>query len=119
MKVDEVLDRGFTAHAGVKARLKRIINGEEEATPQSVRADDKCIIGEWIYGPGADYAHHPEFAVLKRIHKEFHEAAYQALMLNQSGKKAEAADYVENGPFEQKSLEIKQALAKMKRAAAG
>lgn len=117
MDVEEVLNKGFTAHSNVKARLIRIINGEEEAAPQSVRADNKCIVGEWIYGPGQEFSSKEEYATLKEVHAQFHEEAYNALMLNKAGKTDEALDYVQKGPFEEKSREIKDALMQMKSAA--
>jgi len=116
MEAEEVLDKGFAAHANVKARLKRIINGEEDATPESVRADNVCIVGKWIYGPGQEFSDKGEYSELKTIHAGFHEEAYQALMLFKSGKKNEAMEYVESGPFEQKSKEIKTALFAMKKS---
>ena len=67
MKTEEVLDKGFVAHSNVKARLKRIIAGEEEAAPESVRADNKCIVGEWIYGPGSEFSDTEEYKKLKTI----------------------------------------------------
>lgn len=116
MNVEEVLDRGFIAHVNVKSRLIRVINGEEEATPESVRRDDLCIIGEWIYGPGKQYESLPEYQSLKQIHRDFHEAAYEALRLNQKGDGNAAHDYVTKGPFEEKSKEIKSALYSLKNA---
>ncbi|MCK0069765.1 CZB domain-containing protein [Kordiimonas laminariae] len=117
MKTEEVLDKGFVAHSNVKARLKRIIAGEEEAAPESVRADNKCIVGEWIYGPGSEFSDTEEYKKLKSIHADFHEEAYQALMLHKKGDTSAAQDYVETGPFEDKSREIKTALFAMKKAA--
>jgi len=117
MEAEEVLEKGFIAHANVKNRLKKIIKGEEEAEPSSVRADNKCIVGEWIYGPGKAHASKEEYGLLKTIHAAFHEEAYQALMLHKAGKVEEAMAYVESGPFEEKSKEIKTALYNMKAVA--
>lgn len=114
MKVEEVLDKGFSAHANVKSRLKRIIKGEEEATPESVKADNLCIIGEWIYGPGKEYEGLSEFQNLKEIHKNFHLAAHDALCLHRDGNEQAAMDYVETGPFEERSKEIKTAIFELK-----
>lgn len=116
MKAEDVLENGFIAHSQVKARLKRAIAGEEQVEPEAVRADNKCIVGEWIYGPGKKYASLQEYAVLRDIHKSFHEEAYQALMLNKQGKKADAQTHVESGPFEDCSKKIKTALFAMKKA---
>ncbi len=116
MTPEEVLDKGFIAHANVKNRLKKIISGKEQAEPESVRADNKCIVGEWIYGPGQTHSSSEEYKLLKDIHAKFHEEAYQALMLHQNGKVSEAMHYVNSGPFEQKSKEIKTALHNMKKA---
>lgn len=115
MTPEEVLDKGFAAHANVKFRLKKIIAGEEHAEPESVRSDKKCIVGEWIYGPGKVHENADEYKVLKEIHAAFHEEAYQALMLHKKGSINEANAYVETGPFEQKSKEIKMALLTMKK----
>ena len=118
MDVSEVLDKGFIAHVKVKTRLLKIINGEEQAEPEDVRSDSKCIVGEWIYGPGTSFATKEEYKTLQQIHKEFHEEAYNALMLKKQGEDAKAKEYVESGPFEKKSQEIKAAITKMKEAAA-
>ena len=115
MDVSEVLDKGFIAHANVKNRLKKIIAGEEQAEPESVRADNKCIVGEWIYGPGVSCKDIQEYTDLKDIHAQFHEEAYNALRLNMQGKSSEASEYVDSGPFEEQSKKIKIALFNMKK----
>ena len=41
-----------------------------------VAHDDACTIGSWLHGEdGAPFAHHPEFQVVKLLHKQLHELA--------------------------------------------
>lgn len=117
MEVEDVLEKGFIAHANVKHKLIKIIKGELEGSPLSVKADNKCIVGEWIYGPGVSCRDMAEYSELKTVHADFHLEAYNALILHQQGKVDEALDYVNKGPFEQKSREIKLALTNMKKVA--
>ena len=114
--IDDVLDKGFAVHATIKAQLIKVINGEEEANPHIIKTDNNCIVGDWLYGPGSEFEDLPEYQALKEIHAQFHVEAYNALILNKTGKTTEANDYISSGPFELQSQKMKAAFRALKQA---
>lgn len=111
---DNELEELFLTHLEIKQHLKKIIQREEHADEESVRADDRCSLGNWIYGKGQKYSGLPQYQRLKVAHATFHQQAYKALKLYNEGHYAEALAYIETGPFEESSLEIKNAFYAMR-----
>ncbi len=47
----EMLNKGIAAHSGWKARLRNAaISGKLETAISTVKADDQCDFGKWLYG---------------------------------------------------------------------
>lgn len=57
---------------------------------EQVRADNRCKVGQWIYGPGTQYHNYPEYELLRKKHTEFHQCAGEAVQLHEKGHFAEA-----------------------------
>lgn len=113
--MSEFLSKAFTAHANVKNRLKKAVLGEENIDPDTVRSDDKCEVGKWIYGEGASqYGSNLDFQTFKASHTAFHQAAYDALMLLKKGQKDAAHEMIENGEFQKRSYELGICITKLK-----
>lgn len=78
MKIKEVI----AAHLAWKERLQHAIDVKVSGggcidafaghTPASIACDDKCVLGQWIYGEGKKYARTSLFFKVKQLHKEFH-----------------------------------------------
>lgn len=116
MLTDEALEELFLTHLDIKRWLTKVIQMEEPVDANSVRADNQCKLGDWIYGDGMQFAKTAEYQALRDSHAEFHEHAYQALKLYSTGNYSEALRYVNSGPFEDKSKGIKIALSNMRSA---
>ena len=67
------LRRRITAHSQWKQKLKAYVGKPDGSLPViEVQADNKCALGQWIYGEGKKYDSLPEFNVLKQEHRHFH-----------------------------------------------
>ncbi|MFC1673026.1 CZB domain-containing protein [Pseudomonadota bacterium] len=43
---------------------------------------DKCVIGQWLYGAGQEFAHLEAFQCIVVFHKKVHDLAAQAWLAN-------------------------------------
>lgn len=68
-------DEAIAAHTSWKLKLRTFIKGEGQLDAATVRKDDQCALGQWIYGDGAKHQADPEFQALKSEHAHFHVAA--------------------------------------------
>lgn len=87
----EELDKAIAAHGQWKIRLKGSIDtGKSETPVETIRLDNQCAFGKWLYGlSGADKTS-SHFAKVKELHAEFHKTAASVTEKALSGKKAEA-----------------------------
>ncbi|CAK0781376.1 CZB domain-containing protein [Gammaproteobacteria bacterium] len=87
------IDDAISAHGNWKVRLKRMISsGEADTSVETIRQDNQCAFGQWLYGPtlttGDKASSH--YKAVKDLHAEFHKAAARVATLALCGKKAEA-----------------------------
>ena len=114
--MSDFLDKAFSSHAAVKARLRKSILGQADLDASVIRRDDVCVVGQWIYGEGgAKHRSNALFEQFKTVHAEFHQEAYKAMMLASQGDNARALAAIEQGGFQKKSAEIAQCIGKMKK----
>ena len=74
-------DAAITAHSQWKQKLKAYIGKPDGSLRAAdVQADNKCVLGQWIYGEGKKYDSLPEFATLKEEHRKFHRAAAELVV---------------------------------------
>ncbi len=68
-------DAAIVAHSQWKQKLKAYI-AKPDGSLRAVdaHADNKCVLGQWIYGEGKKYESLPEFGILKEEHRHFHKA---------------------------------------------
>ena len=84
-------DGVIRAHLQWKNKLRDYLDGcGDKLDPKVVCRDDKCALGQWIYGKGADHVARPSFAPLKARHADFHRCAAQVVDLVDEGDKAGA-----------------------------
>ncbi len=87
------IDTAITAHESWKQRLHNYLDGQssEELKPEVVCLDDRCELGQWLYGTGKmRLGGYPAFSVLVARHKYFHVQASTVVALAQAGEKDKA-----------------------------
>ena len=110
----EEIKKAIGAHGKWKLKLLTAINhGSSEHNPSTVRVDNLCEFGKWLYGPTiSDLTKQGKpYEVIKRLHAEFHRCAGSVLELALAGKKAEARELLE-GEYNQRSQILVKALTK-------
>lgn len=80
-------DEAIKAHSAWKMKLSSYLRKPDGTLKAAeIQSDNKCSLGQWIYGEGAKYATHPEFQTLKTEHARFHKAAAQVVVKADSGQ---------------------------------
>ncbi len=86
-------DQAITAHSDWKRKLSSYLqkpNGSLK--PADIALDNKCDLGKWIAGEGANFSNLTEFASLKAEHARFHKVAAAIVARADRGERvAEAA----------------------------
>jgi len=83
--------KAVQAHLDWKRKLHDAIDGKGEKLDAAVVSlDDRCALGQWIYGPGRRFAKYTEHASLRAAHAGFHECAGAIAEMAQHGKHDEA-----------------------------
>src|SRR5512145_726561 len=114
MNFDEVI----AAHAQWKTRLQAVVNGtsKESLDPEAIGTDNKCALGQWLYGEAKQYANIPEYAVLIKEHADFHKSASGVLRMALAGQVENAkASLTSDGPFVATSLRTITAIRRLQR----
>jgi hypothetical protein len=104
------------AHMKWKTRLENYINGtsDEDLSVEVVSCDDKCPLGQWLYGPGGEaYGAIQTFDDMKAMHAHFHTCAGGVLATAQQGRKDEALRMLDHGEYVRASERLKMQLAKL------
>jgi hypothetical protein len=69
-------DHAIAAHSAWKAKLKAYLkNPDLSLKAADVERDDKCVLGQWIYGEGKQWMTLPSYSDLRIEHAKFHRAA--------------------------------------------
>jgi chemoreceptor zinc-binding protein len=90
----DALTKAIAAHASWKARLRSSINtGKSDVSVETVRTDNHCEFGKFLYGPELSAAEKQSehYRTIKPLHAQFHQEAAKVLELALSGQK-EAAE---------------------------
>jgi len=70
------LDDAITGHMRIRIDLRNAATAGHHLDADTLRRDDACALGQWIYGEGAhQHAHEPAFGTLKKDHRDFHQSA--------------------------------------------
>ena len=104
------------AHMKWKTRLEGYINGTSQETleVEVISRDDRCPLGQWIYGSGGDsFGEIQTFADMKAMHAHFHTCAGNVLATAQRGRKDEALRMLDHGDYVRASERIKMQLARL------
>lgn len=94
------IDTAIAAHENWKLRLQNYLNGQssEELKPEIICLDDRCDLGKWLHGAGAQrLGKYPSFSVLVARHKYFHVQASNVVALAQNNEQAKAMQTLNSG----------------------
>jgi hypothetical protein len=115
------LDNALAAHALWKTKLLAAVESGEVLDVATIKRDDCCELGKWIYSDGKrTYGHKPEFLSLLVKHKEFHViTGIVAGIVN--GKDFESAKAMMGGSsqFGSASMDVGMAIIRLKKATVG
>ncbi|WP_240125322.1 methyl-accepting chemotaxis protein [Thermomonas alba] len=106
-------------HMQWKLRLKTYLRGGgEPLDADTISVDDACALGKWIYGPGQQVQHLPEYQRLKEHHKHFHATAGKVILEHQRGRTAQAQALLE-GEFTRETQATVTAIRALRDAVEG
>ncbi|MFO0550154.1 MAG: CZB domain-containing protein [Polyangiaceae bacterium] len=111
------LDEAIKSHTAWKLRLASFLQKPDGTLKEAdVRADNKCALGQWIYGEGSAHSAMTEFAALKNDHAHFHRTAADVVKRAQSGARvAEEVALGAQSEFAQASSKVVAAISALKR----
>jgi hypothetical protein len=109
------IDKAISKHALWKMHLRTAIDtGKSDWNPETVRQDDLCNFGKWLYALSDSEKASPDWISVRARHTNFHSIAAKVLQLALTGQK-EAAEEALTG----NRSEFKQASAKLTNAMVG
>ena len=112
-------DAAVQAHVGWKKKLVDCINGRGEPIDvHTASQDNKCALGQWLYGAGKKHAGTQEYSGLRGSHAQFHKCAGSVANLAQSGRTDDAEQLLAT-EFEDASKDTIAKLYHMKSVASG
>lgn len=92
------IDAALMAHAQWKQRLRDAVEtGRSDFDPVTVRRDDACDFGRWLYSLPRDEQATEDFARIRTLHSDFHRTAGDILDMALSGRGDEALKELDTG----------------------
>ncbi len=68
-------------------RLQHVLNGNGSLTAQEAGSHETCALGKWIYATGVkEHGAIDDMHVLEKVHKDFHHAVRNVLLLRSQGE---------------------------------
>jgi methyl-accepting chemotaxis protein len=108
------INTAIASHELWKTRLLNAIEtGSSEWVPRTVKADNQCDFGKWLYTCPADEEPLPHYNVIKQLHAQFHMEAGRILEIALLGNKDNAIAELE-GKYTQLSSSLIAELLKWK-----
>ena len=115
----EELDKAIGANGMWKTRLRLAIeSGKIDASVETIRVDDQCAFGKWLYGSTVSAQHKltSSYKTGKVLHAGFHKTAAQVAEFAVAGKKAEAEKMIAvGGEYAKISSQLTQAMIEWKK----
>jgi len=111
------VDGAIDAHRQWKVKLRDAIENQAPVDTDTLRRDDCCALGKWIYGEGRQrFGSQPRFAELIERHKHFHQVAAGVGELVNRREWRQAEEAIAPGtPFSQATRAVVQVLSAVKR----
>lgn len=99
----------INAHVMWKQRLQKLLDGTSEETlnPAIIGMDNRCTLGQWIYGDGQAHRESEAFEEVRLMHADFHKLAAEVVNLHLAGKAEEARGLL-NGDYAKLSERLKR-----------
>lgn len=96
------------AHVMWKQRLTSFLAGKstENLDPETIRLDDRCALGTWLYGAGSAMSELPRYEEVRGLHAQFHQYAADVVNLHLAGNSAEAEKLLQ-GDYSRLSEKLK------------
>ena len=117
LSVAEQIDEYIRQHSMWKNKiLEALKTGKSEHTPADIAVDNKCAMGKWLYGGDQGLESHPSYEEVRKLHADFHKAASKTLADALAGRREQAVEDLENGPFRDASSALILAMSRWKRA---
>jgi hypothetical protein len=109
-------DEAVAAHSAWKLKLSTYLRKPDGSLKASdIAVDNKCVLGQWIYGEGKKHAALPEYGALKGAHTKFHTVAADVVRRADSGKNvSEELALGGASDFSRASSEVVKAILNMK-----
>ncbi|MCB9993328.1 MAG: CZB domain-containing protein [Hyphomicrobiaceae bacterium] len=110
------INNAICAHSMWKLRLySAISSGKTDADVETVKCDNKCEFGKWLYGSEIDPATKKgaSYEGIRHLHAEFHKCAAEVLGHAVGGKKEDAL-FMFGGEFSKRSNTLVRALTNWK-----
>ena len=109
-------DDAIRAHSAWKMKLSAYISKPDGSLKVvDIEPDNKCALGQWIYGEGAKFNTIPEYGTLKTEHTKFHKCAASVVKKADSGQNVtEEIALGAKSDFAQASSAVVGAIMKMK-----
>lgn len=80
-------DGAIKAHSAWKMKLSQYLaKPDGSLKPADIQQDNKCDLGKWIYGEGAEFSTLSEYNTLKTEHATFHKCAAEVVRKADSGQ---------------------------------
>ena len=104
----EHIDAAIASHELWKKRLHSAIEtGGSEWVPRTVKADNQCDFGRWLYGCSSEVKASPRYDVIKHRHAQFHVEAGRILDIALRGHRSHAvAEMAEGGRYAEISASL-------------
>ena len=110
----EDIDTAIALHELWKTQLLNAIEtGSSEWVPRTVKADNQCDFGKWLYSCSPDEKALPHYNIIKQLHAQFHIEAGRILEIALLGNKDNAVAELE-GQYAKISSSLIGALLKWK-----
>ena len=103
------------AHQAWKGRLQAVVNGEsrEPLRASDVSSDDRCVLGQWLHGPGCQAFHgEPLLETVRTTHARFHLMAGAVLRAVEEGRPQDARQLLASD-YHRASVQVQGKLAEL------
>ena len=102
----------IAAHRQWKVKLREGIDGRSRIDTDTLCRDDRCALGQWIYGAGQRFSSRPNFVALVQRHKTFHQcAADVGKMVNRRAYEEATEALMPGTPFSRATREVIHSLS--------
>jgi len=111
------VDAFIDAHRQWKVKLREAIENRDQVDTETLKRDDCCALGQWIYGDGKRrFGGAPSFVDLLSQHRDFHQVAGGVAAMINERRFTDAEDALAPGtPFSDATRNVVRVLSTVKR----